>query len=70
LGRVESISGIIPERRPRVRIGRIAWLAVTPSASVASICALPWATSSPSPFRETAAAVIALPITIPPTGMR
>ena len=37
----ESISGNHPERRPRVRIGGIAWLAVAPSASVArSVLAL------------------------------
>ena len=60
----------MPERRLRLRSGRIAWLAVAPSASVASICAAPSATSSPRRLSATAAAVIALPITIPPTGTR
>lgn len=35
---VESISRIMPERRLRLRMGRIAWVDVAPRASVASIC--------------------------------
>ena len=43
---------------------------VAPSASVASIAAREPPTSSASRLSATAAAVIALPITIPPTGTR
>ena len=67
---VESISGIIPERRLRRMIGRIACALVAPSARRASIAPAESVTSSPSLLSATAAAVIALPITIPPTGTR
>ena len=67
---VESISGIIPERRLRVTSPRAAWREVAPSASIASIWRLPSCTSSASRLSATAAAVIELPITIPPTGTR
>ncbi len=61
---------IIPERRLRRTIGAAAWVEVAPSARVASISRACRVTSSPSRFRATAAAVIALPTTIPPTGTR
>jgi hypothetical protein len=67
---VESISGIIPERRLRVTAPRAASRAVAPSASVASIWPAEPRISSASRFSDTAAAVIALPITMPPTGTR
>ena len=67
---VESISGIMPERRLRRTTGSIACVAVAPSASVASIRARRARTSSPSRLSATAAAVIELPTTMPPTGTR
>ena len=67
---VESTSVIIPERRARRTIGSAASRAVAPSASVASIRARESCISSPSRFSATAEAVIALPITMPPTGTR
>ena len=65
---VESTRGIIPERRLRVTESRAASQAVAPSASVASIRSAEPRTSSARRLSETAAAVIAFPITIPPTG--
>ena len=67
---VESIRVIIPERRARRTIGAAASCAVAPSASVASIFARESVTSSPRRLSATAEAVIALPITMPPTGTR
>ena len=67
---VESIRVIIPERRLRRTIGAAAWVEVAPSASVASISRAWPVTSSPSRLRATAAAVIELPTTMPPTGTR
>ena len=67
---VESIRVIMPERRLRVTAPRAASPAVAPSASVASIWFLLPDTSSASRLSATAAAVIALPMTIPPTGTR
>ena len=67
---VESISGIIPERRLRVTSPRAAWFEVAPRARVASIRAAPPRTSSPRRLSATAAAVMEFPITIPPTGTR
>jgi hypothetical protein len=54
---VESIRGIIPERRLRRVMGRIAWVAVAPSASVASIRPAASWTSSPRRLSATADAV-------------
>ena len=67
---VESTRAIIPECRLRRTIGAAASAELAPSARVASICRADEVTSSPRRFSATAAAVIALPITMPPTGTR
>ena len=67
---VESMSAIVPERRLRRTLGAAATVAVAPSARVASISRARSVISSPSRLSATAAAVIELPITIPPTGTR
>ena len=67
---MESTSVIIPERRLRLTTPSAACREVAPSASVASIRPREPFTSSPSRLSATAAAVIAFPITIPPTGTR
>ena len=67
---VESTRVIIPERSARRTVGAAASRAVAPRARVASIRARASAISSPRRLRATALAVIALPITIPPTGTR
>ena len=67
---VESTRVIIPERRARRTKGAAASWAVAPSARVASILSRESAISSPRRLSATAEAVIALPITMPPTGTR
>ena len=58
------------ERRLRVTRSLVACPALAPSASVASIRPAWSATSSASRFSATAVAVMALPMTMPPTGTR
>ncbi len=67
---VESIRGMRPERRLLVTMPLAACLDVAPRASAASSWAARPAASSARRLRATAAAVIELPITIPPTGTR
>ena len=67
---VWSISGIMAERRLPVTSPSVACRAVAPSASAASSRRAWPRTSSASRLSATAAAVIALPITMPPTGTR
>ena len=67
---VESMRVIMPERRLRVTRSREASQDVAPSASVASIRRADPRISSARRLSDTAAAVIAFPITMPPTGTR